>query len=419
MPAARRGLARLLGWLHSPAARPARPLGRQLPWRRVLPVAALGLLAAGLVVGARVGLPQEVDPIVPFVVGTSWGMDQALAEQGVSIASGPSEFGYDGQWFLGQAYDPLLRGEVAATFDAPRYRALRGLFPAAGWLLAAGQPAAIPYALLAVQLLAVGLATAAGARIASAYRRSRWWGLGFVAIPGVVVGVAYGTAEPGGLALVALGSTLLFDRRYGWAGLAFAGAALTKETYLAFAVAAAIYLAVDRYHAGERPLRPAAAVLAPGVAALAAWWGYVGLALPPDRAPDRVLRVFAEPLVGWWDALVSIARGAYPGHPADWVGGVVMVGTFGLLVVAIPLAVRGRRSVLAYGALVWGLYALTLSSLLLGRFLSAQRALAPAVLAAGLLLLSAGRLGRRRTRTPGEDRPPSLAGQHPPTRPPG
>ena len=408
-------LARILTRVHGPASQPAWPPAGQSPWRRVLPVAVGGMLVAGLIVANRVGLPGGVDPLAPFTIGFDWGMDRALAKQGVAIASGPSPYGYDGQWFLGQAYDPLLRTDVALTFDAPRYRALRGLLPALGWLLAAGQPAAIPYALLAVLILAVGLGSAAVARMGSAFGRSRWWGLGFGLIPGVIVGVAYGTAEPLGLALVALGLSLVFDRRYAWAGLAFAGAGFTKETYLAFAAVAAGYLVVDRYLSGRPAWRPAVALLVPGVAGLAAWWGYVAQALPPDRAPERVLRVFHVPLLGWWEALGSVARLDYPGHPVGWVGGVVMVGTAGLLVLTLVLALQRRRSLLAYAAVVWGVYGLALSGLLLGRFLSSQRALAPAVLAAGLLVLAAGRIlpYRRGRDGPAGDRRPAMAGGHP------
>ncbi|HEX3200762.1 MAG TPA: hypothetical protein VHW42_02340, partial [Actinomycetes bacterium] len=65
-------------------------------------------------------------------------------------------------------------------------------------------------------------------------------------MPGVWAGAALATAEPLGLALAALGLSLVLDRRSGLAGLAFAGAALTKESYLAFAVAAGLHLLLDR-----------------------------------------------------------------------------------------------------------------------------------------------------------------------------
>lgn len=384
---------RLVHWWRD-FTRPLHPPGPPPRWRRLLPVALLGLAAAGIIVAGRVGLPGEVDPLAPFVIGSSWGMDRALAADGVSIAAGPSQYGYDGQWFLGQAYDPLLRGEVATSFDSPRYRALRMLLPAAGWLLAAGQPPAIPYALLAVQILAVGLGCAACGRIVANFGRSRWWGLGFAAIPGVVVGVAFGTAEPLGLALVALGLSLTLERRYAWAGLALAGAALAKETYLLSTVVVAGYLAIDGYRDGRAWLRRVAMVTAPGLAALAAWWAYVASVLPPDSdSSERVRDVFSVPFAGWVDVLATLVRGEYA---ARGDGEAVVVITAVLLLAAGVHALLRRPSLLPYLALVWVGYAISLSALLLGRYLSAQRALAPAVLAAGLLLLTTSLVHERR-----------------------
>ncbi|QSB14245.1 glycosyltransferase family 2 protein [Natronosporangium hydrolyticum] len=370
------------------------PPGAPPPWRRLLPVALLGLLVATLLVGARMGAPDEFDPIGPFVVGHHTGIDAELRERGLPVAPADqlSQYGYDGQWFLGQALDPLLRTDIATTFDAPRYRALRVMLPAAGWLLGAGQPGAIPYALLLVGALSVALGCAATGRIAAAYGRARWWGLSFAAIPGVVVGVAYGTAEPLGLALAALGISLALERRALLAGLAFAGAALTKENYLAFALIAAGFVVVHGYLSGTRGWwRAAIALAAPGAALLAAWWLYVAAALPPDNNPHGTFSRFSPPLVGWFELLASIGQGVFTadGPMADWPGASTLIATLLLLLAAVGVAGWQRASLPAYLALGWGLYGLVIAGFLLERFLSAQRALGPAVLAAIVLLCTA------------------------------
>jgi hypothetical protein len=138
----------------------------------------------------------------------------------------------------------------------PGWRAVAGV--AAAGLLAGGRAGAGPVGLLAVGPLAVALGSAATGRLVAAWGRSPWWGLSFALVPGVVVGVAFATAEPLALALAALGLSLVLDRRPVPAGLAFAGAALTKESYLAFAVAAAAWLAIGGGRrrarlAGRRP----------------------------------------------------------------------------------------------------------------------------------------------------------------------
>src|SRR5262249_56745499 len=101
-----------------------------------------------------------------------------------------------------------------------------------------GQWRAVRAALLAVGLLATGLGCAATGGLLAGYRLSRWWGLAFAGIPGAVVGVMFGTAEPLALGLSALGLSLATGRRPLAAGLAFAAAGLAKETYLGFALAA-------------------------------------------------------------------------------------------------------------------------------------------------------------------------------------
>jgi hypothetical protein len=175
----------------------------------VLRVGAVGLAIGALLLVAEL-LRLGSDPTALFHVGARWQLDEQLAARNIRVQTqqGP---GYDGQWFLGLAYDPLLLDDLTGTFDQPRYRAGRPLYPMAGWALATGRIPAIPAGLLAVGALAVGVGSMAIARMLVAYRRSRWWGLGFGLIPGVGVGVTFGTAEPLGLAMAALGLGLTLD----------------------------------------------------------------------------------------------------------------------------------------------------------------------------------------------------------------
>lgn len=406
---ARTRLTRLLHWFHE-APRAARmTTSPQVPWRAVLPVALLGMLLAGLALGDRVGLPHDFDPTRPFTVGNEWGLIEAIEEEhGAEVSHTGGTYGYDGQWFLGLAYDPLMRGDLTDTFDAPQYRAQRPLLGMLGWLLAAGQPGAIPVALLIVQILAVGLGCAAFARIVTGFGRSRWWGLVFAFIPGVVVGVLYGTAEPLGLCLVAAGLSLALDRRYLWAGIAFAGAGLTKETYLGFAAAVAAWILISALLREASWWRPVLAVTAPGVAAFGAWWLYVSVAMPASaRAPEQV---FAAPFHGWWATFLAIFRDEYRvdyhDHDIGFAGQGIMIVTFLAIVVALAAGLWFRQSPLSYSVFIWCPHGLVIVDFLLGRFLSAQRALGPTTLAALLMLIAVpwarrgslpGRLPRQRS----------------------
>jgi hypothetical protein len=382
-------MSRLFGWLGASTPPPAEPAR----WRSVLPPgvagACLGLLF--LVVGLA---PTGFAPTGPFQVGEYWGLGEELAARGVAVTTEPG-IGYDGQWYLALAHDPLLRQDLTRRFDNPRYRAGRPLQGWLGWLLAAGRPGAVPWGLLALGPLAVGVGCAATARILSAFGRSPAWGLGFALVPGVWVGVAVATAEPLGLALAALGLSLVLDRRIGLAGLAFAGAALTKETYLAFAVAAGLHLLLDRSAAARARLWAAALALAPGLAALAGWWLYLVTRVPvyPDRG---WVGVVVLPFTDWRRWLWALGHYQAPTVPdAPDRGGAMLVAGCLLLIGAGLVAGLLRRSLPARCGLVLGGYASLLGGVLPTQFFSTLRLLAPCCFAA-LLAVASGPMARRR-----------------------
>lgn len=353
----------------------------------------LGLVMLGLQF-ARLG----PDVTAPFFVGSSWRLDDRLAAEGTRVTVVPGK-GYDGQWFLGLAYDPLLTEGLTSAFDMPRYRAGRPLYAMAGWLLAGGARGLVPYALLAIGPLALALGAAATGRLLAAYGRSRWWGLGFAVVPGVVVGVTHATAEPLALALAALGLSFAAGSRAVVAGAAFAASALTKETYVAFAAVAA---GVSLLAAWRRPAgwRAAAMTILPPVALVAGWWAYVAVMVPATASRAKALDAVGPPAAGWVDAIHGMAAGTWVADaPAGPFGQALMIGS---LVAALAGMVAGlRRPGLAgWVAVALGCYALLLSGYLLGHFLSGMRALAPCVLAAFLGLAT---FSRRPAEAPAAD----------------
>jgi len=206
-----------------------------------------------------------------------------------------------------------------------------------------------------------------------------------------------------------VGLSLAVERRMLAAGVAFAAAGLTKETYLGFAAAVAGYLLVAGGGTLRARARQAAAVLLPGCLALAGWWTYVAWRLPPNPTDNSGARAFTVPFAGWVAALRAIAGGRYvPDAPVGPFGAVALVCSFGLLVVAVLLAARSR-TMLGWAGLLFGVYGLSVSAALLQtRFLSAMRTLAPCLLAAGLLVLVTAPRLRRPDRIGGwwPDRPP-------------
>jgi hypothetical protein len=236
--------------------------------------------------------------------------------------------GYDGQFYLAIALDPLLAdpGTVAAL-DAPRYRYRRILFPALGWVLGLGNPTVIPWALLAVLVASfVGLAHTLGALI-RADPGSLPGELVPVALVGAWVSLLLGT--PALLCALLFAQALLAYRRSNslWMWSALALAALTRETSLvlipAFAIAA-------MRRSGRREAILAVLATSPALA----WNATVLLRLPADDqlgiAGNLVL-----PFAGIFDKLVVVA------HSSLSTRGVFDIVVFLSFLLAIAAALQG------------------------------------------------------------------------------
>jgi hypothetical protein len=114
------------------------------------------------------------------------------------------------------------------------------------------------------------------------------------------------------------------------------------------------------------------------------WWAYVAWRLPAGAGDRRGVAALGPPLAGWEHALGLVVRGEYvPDAPVGPLGAALLVGSLLLAVAAVLLGTR-RPTLLGWTGLLLGLYGLVLSAVLLERFLSSMRALAPTVLAAGL-----------------------------------
>jgi hypothetical protein len=142
--------------------------------------------------------------------------------------------GYDGQFAYYMALDfPKARYYM----DAPAYRYARVLYPVTAAGLALGSAAAIPYALILVNWLAIGGGTLA---LASWLRRRRAppvLALLFGLSPGLLIGLQRDLSEPLAYALVAAAIWLLDSgrrRRVLGAALLFGLAGLARQTTVVF-----------------------------------------------------------------------------------------------------------------------------------------------------------------------------------------
>jgi hypothetical protein len=162
--------------------------------------------------------------------------------------------GFDGQFTYYIALDPSRAHRYIDSHDEPAYRYQRILYPILARFTALGQPSAVPWTMLAINLLSVGLGVLA---LGSWLRRkgiSSLFATLYGLYPGLLVALQRDLTEPLAYGLVAC-AVYLFDFG-GWrgvlgAGSAFGAAALARETTIVFAVLFAVSILAGRPNASE------------------------------------------------------------------------------------------------------------------------------------------------------------------------
>lgn len=192
--------------------------------------------------------------------------------------------GYDGQFFYVQGQDPLLLhdftvGALRAGHEG--FRLQRVGYPALAFVLSAGRAGALPFALLAANVLVL-LGLAAGLAV---YARRRGWStlmaVAIALMPGMVLATLRDLSDPLAVACVVAGLLLWQVGRRWPAAVALAVAALTRELMIvAVAAVAADALIRCRQAHGEPGawraiVTRAWPVVAVPASAFAVWQAYV------------------------------------------------------------------------------------------------------------------------------------------------
>jgi hypothetical protein len=154
--------------------------------------------------------------------------------------------GYDAQWHYQIALDPF---GAAESLDWPALRYQRIVFPVLARMLGLGQPELIPFSMLLINVMAMGLGSFASAWLLVKRGQSAWWVLAvFISFP-ALLSVRFALLEPLAVALGLAGwayaerTTTCAPRTLRqWVALLgiFALAGLTKEIGLLFGAALAI-----------------------------------------------------------------------------------------------------------------------------------------------------------------------------------
>ncbi len=216
---------------------------------------------------------------VAFGTPLAWvTLGESAADLGLPVYT---KEGYDGQFTYYIARDPV---SAASLIDVPAYRYQRILLPALGWLLSFGMDQLIPFALVAVNLVALGVSTALLEQLLVTHKASRWYALGYALSLGVLGTVRLALPEVLAYGLCIAGLWFLGRDRLPQSAIAFALAALAKEVTLLVSGAVGFHLLFF----GEGPLTDrlrralgfGGAVLAPFIAlqiGLFVWLGVAGV----------------------------------------------------------------------------------------------------------------------------------------------
>jgi hypothetical protein len=217
-----------------------------------------------------------------------------------------STVGYDGQYYFALAADPghardYIQGSSGVIYS-------RIFYPAAARAASLGSVAALPYAMLIINLLAVLAGTAAVAIWFVKRGFTPWPALLYGLFPGLIFTAFRDLTEPLAFGLAALG-VLAFDvkqtRRLVLSAVVLALAVLTRETIVPFALAGVAALAVDdrsRIEAGAwwRRWRRAGAFAAVTCGPLLLWRLVVSLWINQPTQELGHERGWILPLHGIW-----------------------------------------------------------------------------------------------------------------------
>jgi hypothetical protein len=221
-------------------------------WRVLLPVAVVALV---LTLSITLNVRADGGNLTGFAEFGSTFAHATHPPPGALVGS-PS--GYDGQFFYVQALDPLLLQD--STVDAMRasgeaFRMQRVGYPALAALLAGGRAGAIPFALLAVNVLLLLTVAAAFAIYARRQGWSTLWALAFALMPGMLLATVRDLSDPLAMAGLLAGMLLWRGGRRWPAALALTVAVLTREVMMLAIVGVAAEACVRGYrsrgHAGR------------------------------------------------------------------------------------------------------------------------------------------------------------------------
>ena len=302
-------------------------IGSRTPIRSALIVGFVGMLFGGVLAARSLG-SVDWDPTLFTSFGEEATATREYGEEKLGEVYLRAAQGHDGKFYFVQANDPwvLDPDENAEVLDRPLYRSQRMFYPVLAGGFGVFQPTTIAWALLIVNIVAMGVGSFAVAMVALRMGGSPWFGLAFGLNFGLIsemyidgAGIVAAAAAFGAVALFLGGRT--------WWGIGLLSVAvLTREAMLIAAAGSAYWFwrKGDRHHAVATAAVPAMAVVL--------WAIYIRIAIEFEIGTGQVQEI-GWPFVGF---LQSVSQ--WTQDPLDLLAGV------GTMLVLLVLARRVVRS---------------------------------------------------------------------------
>lgn len=342
-------------------------------------IVGLLTLIAGALISIRVASEVDWDATIFVAFGEESQTTREYAEERLGEVFLRQMQGHDGRFFFIQANDPwIVDPETnAQVLDRPLYRSQRMLYP----VLAGGAglfgPETIVWAMLVVNLLAMGIGAWVTALIAIEMGGSPWWGLAFALNLGFVSEVIISGAGVVAAA-AALAAVLMYLRGSLALGvMLLVLAALSREAMLIAAAGTALWLWMNRR---RREAVMAAAI--PGLVVLG-WAFYLRVRIGDGSVVAEVQEI-GLPLAGLFEAFPTWLE-----RPADLVTGLAMVALFVLYSRRVLMA----RHLVGWAFLGFVLLGIMFTEQVWRSLFDISRAVAPIITAFVLLVLVGSRTG--------------------------
>jgi hypothetical protein len=296
--------------------------------------------------------PQTAcDATVPFSNEGSIGAPGNEGARG-SLTVQDADQAFDGQFFYRLGVSPWSTDDRVAGVqnDLPSLRNARWGYGALAWVVSAGDPDLVPWALVAINVGAACAVGAIGGGLARSAGRHAAWGALFVLWPGFAYSLSLDTSELMAGALLLGGLLALRHRRWALTALLLTAAVLTRDTttVVPFAV---LIAGIVAWRPGER--RGGARQVAAGAVPLVAFglwqllqrWRFGSL--PLTSSGDNNL---SAPLGGFVEQLAKVI---VPGDSAEALRLVSMVGLVLLIGAAAWSVARARAIAPSAEQLAW------------------------------------------------------------------